>query len=327
MFLLRKLETNHKLDSENIIEFLEGTYETRISKRTAQRYMNDLCELDTRVETHQEGKKKVLKIVKRGGNVSTPFIDSKENYLVAVNMLKAHLTSFKDTKLEDKIDKLQNYLDTEYPEDIISPEALYWDQNIGKYKYYEDSKQRKTINKITDFIVEKKEAYIKYNSPGNEDTSKFKTFFRQFFQYDGALYVAAYVPYYDSHVALAVHFIDDIEESKRHRTAEELSLPPFDFREFTKERFGVFEGKSKKVVLEVMDGYKKYFQNRQFHQTQKNFNEKGEKRNMVINMKVPLSPELVGWILKWGGGLKVRKPEKLKKMVKEKAEELLEVNS
>ena len=37
-------------------------------------------------------------------------------------------------------------------------------------------------------------------------------------------------------------------------------------------------------------------------------------------MEVPLSPELVSWILSWGGAIKVKEPKELRRIIREKVD-------
>ena len=118
--------------------------------------------------------------------------------------------------------------------------------------------------------------------------------FRQFFRYSGSLYIATYSPYSKIHVALSLQSINSILHITKEEKSEisKHSIPLFDFKEFTRTRFGVFHGEVKKVILSINKESKRYFTNRTFHQSQVVFNENDKNEDMVIRWKYHLVQSL-----------------------------------
>ncbi len=314
-----------RLDSNNIIELLKDEFDAKIDKRTAQRYISELKNMeDLYVEENIEGKKIIIYISgenRRSFRETNP-LPNPGNYLLSLNVLKAHLKSFAGTKIEKNTNELISEIEkvTKNKTEIFTSKSLFWNQNHGSYDY---SPHAKTIDHITDLITQQKLQYVSYG-----DAHKPNGFVAQlceFFTYNGTLYVAAYVFKHKHHIALAVQNIlkltDLSKEDQDHYS--NINVPLFSFEEFKRYRFGVHEGEIKKVRLEVSKEHKHYFLNRNFHDSQINLYENDPGRQMQITLEVPLSPELVSWILSWGGELQVVSPKELKEMVAEKARRLV----
>ena len=158
---------------------------------------------------------------------------------------------------------------------------------------------------------------VRYESHNLKKKNDINVLLRTLFTYNGTLYAAAYVPKYDNHISLAIQNIEDID-----LTDKKLSkVPEFDFDEFKNNRFGVFEGEIKRIALEVKRDYKHYFKNRIWHKSQK-MQEKSN-GNLIIRMEVPVTYELIAWILWWTDALKVIKPRELQETIIEKAKHIL----
>ncbi|MCK5742231.1 MAG: WYL domain-containing protein, partial [Chlorobi bacterium] len=143
--------------------------------------------------------------------------------------------------------------------------------------------------------------------------------FRKVFTYAGYLYVIMYVPKDGHHKAIAIHRIQTVEAIE----IPVRKIPEFNYDEFCKIRFGVFWGEPKDIKLEISKDFKHYFTKRFWHQTQKLRDNKNG--SLFISMKVPLSPELVSWIVGWGKAIKVIEPASLVVKIKDKLKETLEM--
>ncbi len=325
IYLRDCLMAGQRLDSNRIIELLKDEYDAKVDKRTAQRYIIELKEMqDLFVEETSEGKKKIIYISgenRRSFRETNP-LPNPGNYLLSLNVLKAHLKSFAGTKIEKNTNELISEIEkvTKNKAEIFTSKSLFWNQNQGSYDY---STHAKTIDHITDIITQQKFQYVKYGNP--EKPSNFVALLSEFFSYNGSLYVAAYTPRHGHHIALAVQNIHRLSElSKEDKEKyQEVEIPIFTFESFTKDRFGVHHGPIRNVRLEVSHEYKHYFLNRTFHVSQVNQYEDDPDQQMQINLEVPLSPELISWILSWGGELQVVAPTKLKEKVAEKAQRMV----
>ena len=94
---------------------------------------------------------------------------------------------------------------------------------------------------------------------------------------------------------------------------DDIEVPEFDYEEFSNIRFGVFWGEPENVKLQIDKKFKKYFVNRFWHNTQQLSEDKDD--NMILKMKVPLSPELISWIISWHEAVLVLVPQTLREKV------------
>ncbi len=271
-----------------------------VSLRTIQRDMNLLREIVPQIETYYSSGQKIWRIpLKQNLLKNVTYINSCE--LLSFHILKAHLKTFTGTMIEDDIKKLSKKIEEIAPGEVYSPEIIYWDQNNGQYDYtYFDYQLRRLIN----FITQKKWATVTYRNLRHNTVKTYDAFFYKIFAYQGYLYIATYIPKYENTVALALHGIENIEECSKY-----YKLPEFNFKEFLKQRFGVYSGNPKNVKLKIDKNYKKYFVNRKWHPTQKEIID--ENNNLILKMKVPIVPDFIAWILSWNGAVTVIEPLEL----------------
>lgn len=284
-----------------------------VSLRTIQRDMNLLRELVPIVETFYRNGQKLWRIPpKQNIFRNVTYINSCE--LLSFYILKAHLKTFSGTMIEDDIKRLSKKIEEFAPGEVYSPEIIYWDQNNGQYDYtYFDYQLRRVIN----FITEKKWATVSYRNLRHNTLKTYDAFFHKIFAYQGYLYIATYIPKYENTVALALHGIENIEECKKT-----YKLPEFNFKDYIKQRFGVYSGVPKDVTLKIDKEFKKYFVNRKWHPTQREHID--ENNNLILKMKVPIVPDFIAWILSWNGAITVIEPLELIIKIKQKLELTLE---
>lgn len=304
MHLIKRMEAGYKLTTDDVNKFYNYHLNSVVDLRSSQRDFQDIQTFDARVKIVKNRGRKYIHIPSANKKIiQEPKV--VKNELLSLYILKAHLNAFKGTEIEHKLEDLITYLEKEFPEDVYSTDSLFWDQNFGKFNYVDHSQ---TINSIVEHIVQKNYVKVTYNRTTGQSENSFKCYFRNFFQYEGGLYVVAYVPFHKNDIALSVQYI----KKMRKITPEEVEIPPFNFKEFTKHRFGVFYGKEQRVVLKIDASVRHYFENRDFHSTQQEYDDNGD---LVLSMDVPLSPELETWIMGWIDKIKIQSPERLKKSI------------
>lgn len=338
-YILDQLENGKELCAANIKDLLFKKFSEVISIRTAQRYIKQLEYLEPKIDHYFKGRTKYImieeefRVVKQSNILSQDWEKEAKklgNYLLSLNLLKAHLESFKETEIADDIEELIRKIEKlTGKEDIISSDSLYWDQNYGKFNYTRAGADYiKTIDQLTEKIVEKEWIKIEYEKEHGKDKN-YLVYPYQFFYFGGTLYLASYMPGKQKVFTLAIHKIKKISSPSKE-TIEEMKskrVPKFDYKKFRETRFGVWVGEPVRVMLEVHQDYRRYFKNRIFHDSQITFEEDNEADNIRIRMDVPLAPELISWILKWNGGLKVISPQELKDKVREAAIDIINVHS
>lgn len=313
VFLLKKLQAGNKYTTSEAYEMICKEFGEH-SLRTVQRDMLLLQKCEPAVNAVRVGKEYLWYIPKEVRHTEALMrIDTNE--ILSFYILKAHLKTFQGTVIEDDVNKLADKLEKYAPKEIYSAESLFWDQNIG---YFDYSNYNDKLSEIINAIVNKKWLNIDYNTSSKGVINKIFLTLRCLFTYGGSLYAVAYVPKHDAHIALALQNIVKLEEVQNYKNTK---LPEFNFKEWTKYRFGVFYGEPKRVVLNVKKEYKHYFINRKWHQSQ-NVREE-EDGTLTIEMKVPIGPDFVGWLLSWSSAIVVKKPKELISTILEKLKQAI----
>lgn len=313
VFLLKKLQAGNKYTTTEAYEMICKEFGDH-SLRTVQRDMLLLQKCEPAVNAVRVGKEFLWYIPKEVRHTEALMrIDTNE--ILSFYILKAHLKTFKGTIIEDDVNKLTDKLEKFAPKEIYSSDSLFWDQNIG---YFDYSNYNDKLSQIINAIVNQKWLNIDYNTSSKGILNKILVNLRCLFTYSGALYAVAYVPKHDTHIALALHNIVRMEEVDNFKR----KLPEFNFKEWTKYRFGVFYGEPKRVVLSIKKEFKHFFVNRKWHQSQVMKEE--EDGSLTLEMKVPLGPDFIGWLLGWSNAMIIKKPKELKNTIIEKIKQSIE---
>ena len=243
-------------------------------------------------------------------NLITPEI--QENELLSMYILKDYLRIFKGTNIEDSLKSILHKIESIAPGEVYDSyadtDSYMWEQDFGKFNYsgFDD-----LIKNVTHIIVAREWVEITYDNPATKTNKTFNVLLQRLFIYNGVLYIAAYIPKHDSTIALALHRIENLQSVKKNNTYR----PDFDMSVFRKNRFGVFMGEIKSVRLKIFKKYAHYFLNRKWHASQKI--SKDKEGNLLLKMDVPLSPELLNWLLGWQSAITVLDPPELIETVKE----------
>jgi len=303
VFLLKKFQAGNRFSTKEIYQMLEKEFGT-LSMRTIQRDLQLLLDCEPMLECNKKGRSNYWELNR---SVAKPksIIHFEENELISFHVLKAHLKAFRKTVIEEEIEQLTNKLETIAPSEVFLKESLYWDKNIGQFDYTQfDSQIRRAIK----YISEKKWVEVAYDTAGHGETKRYKIMLRCIFNYAGSLYCVGYIPDYGD-VALAIQHLENINviEDYYHK------VPIFDFNKWSRNRFGVFYGKLRKVQLKIDKQYTKYFINRKWHPSQKeSYDQKG---NYIIELRVPLGPDFISWLMSWNEAITILKPVDLIKTI------------
>jgi predicted DNA-binding transcriptional regulator YafY len=238
----------------------------------------------------------------------------KESELLSFHILKSYLNTFKGTTIADDIKELSGKLETMAPGEVVLEEQFYGDQNIG---YYDYSTKHENLSACIKHITERNWIIIVYEKQTVNETKEYDIFPQFLYTYAGTIYLLAYNRERKRHTTFIVQNIRKIRKVYDATRTE----PEFNYDEFRHQRFAVFDGELHKVKLKVDKKYTQYFDNRFWHPTQK---EKFDKeQNMIITMRVPLTPDLTSWICRWADVMTVIEPLELRNMVVDKLKSAL----
>lgn len=314
IYITDQLLSGKKLTVNSLHEHFTREYPT-LTKRTLQRDMVLIGEILPLLESEKKGREYVW-FYPKSALTGSPKSYLTINEILSLYFLKAYLKLFTGTMIQEHADILIEKIEEMAPDDIIPKESFFGDKNIGFYDY---SHYDPTIRKIIRLIREKKLADIEYINHTTNSNNIIQGVFLMIFTYSEMLYVVLYNPKYDSHLALSIHNIIEINEHNE----EFKNLPEFDFNSWSKERFGVFWGEPVKVEIEIRSDVKHYFENRFWHHSQKLV--KMKNGNVILKMDVPIVPDFTAWLMSWGDSIKILKPKELIIKLKRKYQSALDL--
>ncbi|MCX7879455.1 MAG: WYL domain-containing protein [Ignavibacteria bacterium] len=304
IFIYKKLLQGEVLTSNQIQDMISEEIEI-VSIRTIQRDLRLLQKIDPSIIGKVKGKE-IYWMIPSETRYPKQIFRFETNELLALHFLKAHLKTFKGTKIEKDAEKLFKKIEKLAPEDVVLDETIYWDQNVG---YYDYSQHNELIENVIQATAKKNWYQISYTAAKTGTTKDIIVRFETIFSYLGLLYVVAYVPKHKAHVSLAIHNISEIKELKDYVNV----APPFSFREWANYRFGVFSGELHDVKLLIKNEFKHFFLNRTWHVSQV---EKLDKDgNLILEMRVPIGVDLINWISSWSDAIIVLEPQELIKKI------------
>lgn len=303
IFLNEQLELGARLSSESAFKKLKEEY-PKFNKtiRTVSRYLNELEENHTIIKSRLVDSKKIYfikNVVKTSSKTKHYF---KDNYIISLKVLESQLEMFKSSKISKDIQKLIDIIqkETGFNTNSFNSDSIFHNHVLGTYDY-SSLKHGKIIDEILSAMESSKYVEVSYQT--DDKLKKITGAFQEIYFYGGALYAAFYVKKHNHNISLALHFIYKI------KVLDDTHNLIFDFEDFSKTRFGVHEGEPERIVLQINPDYRRHFVNRTFHSSQDLI---FDGNNIILTMDVPITPELLSWVIGWGEGLKVKSPNKLK---------------
>mgnify|MGYP000873545466 CR=1 FL=1 len=304
IFQILKYIANGNYKTSDLLDLLAED-EFIVSVRTLQRDLLFLKENNYIVQK----KKNYWSLQNSISNNLLPINISGSEFL-SFCILKSFIKSFKGTKIENDINKLELLLKNKFPEIDDEEQIIFWDQNFG---YYDYSDKAHIISKLTYHIVHKN--FVKIIFLSDPSSNKiFEVFPIIFYYYNGTIYLYAYYPQKEDFITFTLQNIIEVELY----TDEIYKIPEFDLKKFKTKRFGVYSGNTKEIRVNIDKDYKKYFENRHWHPSQKS-RISPKTGNLILEMNVPITPELISWLLGWGEAITVESPLSLRRTIKEKA--------
>ena len=306
---LQLLSTRKSLTTKDLLDYFDHS----ISRRTLQRDMLALSDsgvpLVNEKITANENAWYLMDHFKQF--IPVPL---EMNEYLALEMLRASLTVFKNTSIEEDVEKLSNKIEQILPEDLFLHSSaseysdIFTNYAIGEYDY---SGKNDIINRLIKAIFNKHKCLVTYDAPTAQKESKFYIEPEKLLTYHGGLYVIFYARHQKEFRLLAIHRILDLDILDEVFEDDH----PFEETEFLKNRFGLFGGEAEKIKLKFNKSIRHYIEHKHWHPTQKITSDK--KGNLILEMETAITPELTSWIMSWHKNVKVIKPNKFIDNLKE----------
>ena len=296
---------------EDEVENLRQKY--RPNQRTIQRDLNQLQSVGFVFYDHE---------VRRwflSGQNNIPIPIANDESLAAL-VLRSNLSVFEDGIFKTEFAKIDQKLhETYFNKTNIKFGKIFENIDFGNYNYPKSDLIKSLLNSILENII----CTVKYQALGKNKPKKYEILPMKMFLYDGGLYIIAYHTEHESFFPLGVHRIIDVKKENSWRIRfRNKQLPTFSFSEYRKNSFGVFvTGKTEKVKLKFLPDAAHYINRRFWHSSQKITLQKNG--NLILEMEVGVTWELVSWIMRWMPNVIVMRPKSLKKQVKERLQQSL----
>jgi proteasome accessory factor B len=306
--------------NEVTVEKLYALFERKVSRRTLQRDLIRLSSANITLFTKPgRGKGLIWTLDPKYLNFIPLHLGLDEFF--AVELLRNASNLFAGTPIGRDLDQALEKIKQLVPPDVIasSEERGGGQPYFGVHRYgYIDYKEYGEILRI--FLwsaVNRQECYVSYSKPEAKSPGNFKIQPYTLLHHKGAFYGIGFQPYHKTFIYLLIHRIKKLENTGKvfDRDAS------FNLTNFLKDAFGVWKDKPEMVKIWFSAEIAHTIQERIWHPSQKIQIQKDG--SIILQMQVPVSYELVGWVLYWGNLAKALEPESLKTEVKENLKKTL----
>lgn len=235
------------------------------------------------------------------------------NEIVAAYLLRKLIPSLSSTNVKKDAESLLEKLDQLIPPELFAvsdlDEGLHVFETIDSGSFdYSDNKE--VIDTAINAIASKSVCRVTYQAGLRSSPISYEVEPHKILIHKNMLYLVVYKSNHKAFLALAIHRIHKLKALKKTFRKEVT----FDLDEFRKQKFGLFPGEPQKVKLSFSRDVAPQILHRNWHPTQKT--KKKKDGSVELNMTVPLTLELMGWILSWQSMIEVLDPPELRQMVK-----------
>ena len=244
-------------------------------------------------------------------------IPLETNEILALQMLKANLTIFKDTAIEKDAEKLVEKIEQIVPSNVfLESENLPFPDIFENFSaaQFDYSAHNETIANLIQAITERKRCLVWYHS------DKKSTFYiepEKLIAYNGGLYAIVFLRRPEDFIFLAIQRIEKLKILDDVFPDDH----PFDQKEFMKNRFGLFSGEPVEIKLKFDKQIAIHIEGKHWHPSQQM--KRYKNGDLAMTLKTGITPELVSWILGWHKFVKIIKPQELIDEVLENLEKTL----
>jgi len=185
---------------------------------------------------------------------------------------------------------------------------------LGPHKRYK--RHREVVERVTQAIAEKKRIQMRYDSASRGRVIRREVDPYRLWYASGGLYLIGYCHLRHEPRMFAVERIKSVTP-----TDLPYQIPlHFDFEAFVEDSLTVMRGPRIEVELIFEKGTAAWAKDRVWHASQQLTRLPGGKMRMTFT--VADSRELVGWVLSFGSGVRVVRPDSLRAAVKEEAQKI-----
>jgi predicted DNA-binding transcriptional regulator YafY len=239
--------------------------------------------------------------------------------LMALTFSRGLLRPLEGTQLQAALDSALSKAATALPpaahDYLTQLDGLF---AIGLSPHVSYRQHKATIDRLTEAITKRRTVQLRYFTASRNTTTRREVDPYRLWYSNGALYLVAHCHLRDSVRLFAVERIRTCT-----LTPHAFQLPlHFDLEAYVGDALRVMRGKPVTVELLFDKATTAWVKDRTWHPSQQTTLEKGGRLRMTLT--VAATPELVGWLLGFGGGVTILRPPDLREAVRSTAERILE---
>lgn len=247
-----------------------------------------------------------------------PALSFSPSELMALVMSRALLKPLEGTQIHTALDSALNKASAVLPSashEYIQQVQGVFAVGLGPHKTYQA--HRDTIDRLTQAIDKQRTVQVRYFSASRARMTRREIDPYRLWYASGGLYLVGYCHVRKEPRMFAVERIKSVA-----MTDHPYQLPlGFDLEVFVQDALTVMRGPQIDVELLFDKATAAWAKDRTWHSSQ--VTKVLKNGRMRITLKVADSRELVGWILSFGSGVKVVRPEALRTGVKQEAKKIL----
>lgn len=225
---------------------------------------------------------------------------------------------FQGTVFHDSLESLFQKVKTTLP-----PESKKFVENVqqtlalGLKPYKQYSRFRGIINRVNDAAVKKKSVEMVYYTMSRKKETRRKVDPYKIWFFNGTFYLFGHC-----HVRNEVRVFALDRVKMLHQTNDTFEVPEdFNFEEFIRPSFGVFQGEPLTVKVWFSPDVAGYITEKIWHESQKVTPQADG--SIVFEVDVAGTDEIRAWIMSWGAHALVLEPESLRDTIREEAGRLI----
>jgi predicted DNA-binding transcriptional regulator YafY len=311
--LLRLLESSRGVTLDEIADRLPADYPRH--GRTIRRDLEGLATIFPIINERIDGR---VRWRLMDGARQVPALSFSPTELMALMISRSLLKPLTGTEIQHALDsamakaaKLLPAASIDYVQQIQNVFAV----GLGPHKNYR--LHRETIDRLTEAIAKKRTVQMRYYSASRLRTTRREVDPYRLWYASGGLYLVGYCHLRKEPRMFAVERMSAVT-----LTDHPYQMPlGFDLEAFVQDALTVMRGRPIEVELRFDKATAAWAKDRIWHPSQKLTPLKNH--GMTMRLNVADSRELVGWILSFGSGVQVVKPQPLQQAVRDEAKKLL----
>ena len=231
------------------------------------------------------------------------------------DMLKA----FKGTAFHDSLESLsQKIKATLPPESMKYLKSVEQTLQVGIKPYKDYARFKEIINRVNEAALQKTTIEMVYYTMSRKKEGKRKVNPYRIWFFNGSFYLIGHC---HQRGEVRIFALDRIK--MLHQTKDAFEVPEeFDFEEFLRPSFGVFQGEPVKVRIWFAHDAAGYIKEKIWHENQEIIPQ--EDGSVIFEAEVAGTQEIKFWVMSWGAKALVIEPHELRNEIKAEAEAVAE---